>query len=353
VGSTGAAQTVTLSNSGNAPLTIDGVTLAGDNPGDFAIAANACGTTLAAGASCNIGVTFRPTALGARSAILRVTDDSNNVAGSTQEVTLSGVGNNNRPATGSVLVSDRAPQVGQTLTAITTSIADADGLGPFRFQWQRTPQDGSLTWSNVPGNGTSASFTIPGGIAGVLGNTGRRYRVIVSFTDGAGNAEELTSNATDRATAIPNNTNGPTAPVPPPAPAAPQALVAPAQADPAPVAASALRVTGLTVSAGASAPLTVQADVPTGPSTVSIRVFRTRGRQRDARTAARHVRKLVATVYRKVEGGRRYTFRLTEKPLRHLEAGRYVVEVRVGTSRTDLGPATTRTIRIKKGKGSA
>jgi Ca2+-binding RTX toxin-like protein len=348
VGSTSAAQAVTLSNTGNAPLTIDGVTLAGDNLGDFAVATNACGITLAAGASCNIGVTFKPTALGARSAILRVTDDSNNVAGSTQEVKLSGVGNNNRPATGSVLVSDRVPAVGQTLTAITTSIADADGLGTFRYQWQRTPQDGSLSWSNVPGNGTSASFTIPGGIVGVLTNTGRRYRVIVSFTDGAGNAEELTSNPTAQTTPVPNPTTGPTAPVPPPAPVVGQALVAPAPA-PAPVTANALRVTGLTVSTGAAAPLTVQADVPTGTSTVSIRVFRTRGKHRGARTAARHGRKLVATVYRKVEGGRRQTFRLTEKPLRRLKAGRYVVEVRAGTSRTDLGPATTRTIRIKRG----
>ena len=63
---------MTLSNTGNAPLTIDGVALAGDNPGDFAIATNACGVTLAAGGSCNIGITFKPTALGTRNAILRV-----------------------------------------------------------------------------------------------------------------------------------------------------------------------------------------------------------------------------------------------------------------------------------------
>jgi hypothetical protein len=39
-------------------------------------------------------------------------------------------------------------------------------------------------------------------------------------------------------------------------------------------------------------------------------------------------------------------FRLTEKPFRHLKPGRYVIQVRVGPSRTALGPATSRQIRI-------
>src|SRR5207302_182936 len=70
VGSTSAAQTVTLTNSGNAALTISSIGLSGTNSGDFA-QTNTCpssSSTLAAGASCTISVTFTPSATGSRSA---------------------------------------------------------------------------------------------------------------------------------------------------------------------------------------------------------------------------------------------------------------------------------------------
>jgi hypothetical protein len=92
VGTTSAAQTATITNSGNAALTLS-VALAGTNPGDYVITANGgCPASLAAGASCIVSVTFKPTATGARSAVLRFTDNSGNVAGSTQDVTLTGTG---------------------------------------------------------------------------------------------------------------------------------------------------------------------------------------------------------------------------------------------------------------------
>ena len=97
---TSPAQTVTLSNTGNAPLSIASVTLpnlAGTNPGDFAISNNACGATLAAGASCNIAVTFRPTAVGTRTATLRVDGQLGQSPGSTQDVTLTGIGSATPP----------------------------------------------------------------------------------------------------------------------------------------------------------------------------------------------------------------------------------------------------------------
>src|SRR3954447_8675467 len=75
VGQTTAAQEVTLTNSGNAPLEITSQDLGGTNPGDFDRVATTCGTTLAAGASCNTSITFTPTDAGARSATFRVTDN--------------------------------------------------------------------------------------------------------------------------------------------------------------------------------------------------------------------------------------------------------------------------------------
>jgi hypothetical protein len=58
----------------------------------------------------------------------------------------------------------------------------------------------------------------------------------------------------------------------------------------------------------------------------------------------------VATVYRKTTKAKRYVFRLTEKPFRHLKPGRYLVQVRVGASRTALGPAASRQITIRKAR---
>ena len=62
VGTTSAAQSVTLTNSGSAPLSITSIAASGD----FAVTNNTCPASLAAAASCTFGVTFTPTATGAR-----------------------------------------------------------------------------------------------------------------------------------------------------------------------------------------------------------------------------------------------------------------------------------------------
>jgi sugar lactone lactonase YvrE len=87
-GTTSTAQTFTLTNGGNAALTISGITLTGTNASDFA-ETTACGSTLAAGASCTIAVTFTPSATGSFSALLSVAD---NASGSPQTSSLTGTG---------------------------------------------------------------------------------------------------------------------------------------------------------------------------------------------------------------------------------------------------------------------
>ena len=88
VGVTSAAKPVTLTNVGTTTFTITGIAITGANAGDF-LQTNTCGSSLAGGASCTISVKFKPSATGARSAALAVSD---NVAGSPQKVTLSGTG---------------------------------------------------------------------------------------------------------------------------------------------------------------------------------------------------------------------------------------------------------------------
>ncbi|HET6216387.1 MAG TPA: FG-GAP-like repeat-containing protein, partial [Acidobacteriaceae bacterium] len=86
IGTTSAAQDVVFTNSGRATLNISGISISGANSGDYAESGN-CGATLAANASCQIAVTFTPTAPGTRNAALSVID---NAPGSPQTVSLTG-----------------------------------------------------------------------------------------------------------------------------------------------------------------------------------------------------------------------------------------------------------------------
>jgi hypothetical protein len=85
VGNTSSARSVTLTNQQSIALNFSGV--AATAP--FAIATNTCGASLAAGAHCAVGVTFSPTALGSATGTLTFTDDAGN---SPQTVSLSGNG---------------------------------------------------------------------------------------------------------------------------------------------------------------------------------------------------------------------------------------------------------------------
>jgi hypothetical protein len=94
VGTTIGPVYVTLTNSGTVPLTISSITIAGANTSNFA-QTNNCPGSLAAGANCQIGVTFTPTALSTFSASLIISDDTD---GSPQQsVSLSGQGINPAP----------------------------------------------------------------------------------------------------------------------------------------------------------------------------------------------------------------------------------------------------------------
>lgn len=88
---TSAAQPVTLTNTGTGALTINSIAASGDFA-ETSTGATACPiapATLAAGKNCVINVTFAPTAVGARTGNLTVTD---NAAGSPHVVPLTGTG---------------------------------------------------------------------------------------------------------------------------------------------------------------------------------------------------------------------------------------------------------------------
>ncbi len=79
---------VQLTNSGQTPLDISGISIGGADAGDFS-QTNDCPAIMAAGASCMISVTFDPTVKGARTGTLIVSD---NVASGESTVALAGTG---------------------------------------------------------------------------------------------------------------------------------------------------------------------------------------------------------------------------------------------------------------------
>ena len=87
-GTTSTSQDVTVTNTGQADLTVTGATLGGTDSGQFTITGNTCTTVVAAG-TCTISVAFAPTAAAPASATL---DVAHNAAASPSVVTLGGTG---------------------------------------------------------------------------------------------------------------------------------------------------------------------------------------------------------------------------------------------------------------------
>jgi hypothetical protein len=132
VNTTSAVQTVTLTNTSNANLTIHSIGLSGTNSGDFH-QSNTCpssSSTLAAGDSCTINVTFIPTAEGSRSASLTITD---NTSSGLQSAALSGTGVVGMPPTGSdpnaQPPADNTQQVPLGLLELFVAFVAAAGIG--------------------------------------------------------------------------------------------------------------------------------------------------------------------------------------------------------------------------------
>jgi len=84
VGTTSAAQTITLVNSGDAVMNLSSIVTSGDFSPN-----NQCGANVSPGANCTIDVTFIPTLSGARTGILSISSDA---FGSPHTVNLSGTG---------------------------------------------------------------------------------------------------------------------------------------------------------------------------------------------------------------------------------------------------------------------
>ena len=188
-GTASAAQTILLSNSGNTVMNIYGIALTGANPGNFT-QSNNCGSSVAAGASCSIRVTFSSTASGSRTASLAVTDDA---PASPQVVSLSG-------STTTATTGAAASLSPTSLTFANLGIAIPS---PAQVVTLTNSGTSTLTISSVTILGTNAGDFIENSTCGTSLAASAHCTIVVLFTPLALGARSATLSVSDNAKANP------------------------------------------------------------------------------------------------------------------------------------------------------
>jgi hypothetical protein len=193
-GSTSAALSTTLSNTGTATLNISGITLTGTNPSDFTIttSSTACGTTLAAGSTCTISVTFTPAAVASYTASISVAD---NASGSPQIATLSGAG-----------TAAPAPIASLSPTSLTFPSTTAGTTSAAMFTTLSNTGNAVLNISGITLTGTNtADFTITTSstACGTTLAAGSTCTVSATFTPAAAGSFTASISVADNATGSP------------------------------------------------------------------------------------------------------------------------------------------------------
>jgi hypothetical protein len=177
IGSASAAQAVTLRNTGNAALTVSGITISGTSVNDFA-QTNNCGSSVAAGASCTINVTFTPTASGSRSASISIADSV-----SPQSVSLTGTG-----AAAGISVSP------SSLTFGNQAIGNASASQPVTL---RNTGNAALTISGITISGVSGNDFAQTNNCGSSVAAGASCTINVAFTPTASGSRSASISIAD------------------------------------------------------------------------------------------------------------------------------------------------------------
>ena len=160
VGTTSNPATLTLSNTGNAALNFTGISITGADVSDFS-QINNCPSSLATEASCNVTVTFKPTAAGTQAANLAIHDSA---PGNPQAVALSGVATavpdfSLNPSSGSS--ASQSVSAGQTATFSLSLAGSGTFSGAVNLGCAVTPAVTSGPTCNL----SSSSEQISGGTA--------------------------------------------------------------------------------------------------------------------------------------------------------------------------------------------
>ncbi len=207
VGTSSAAQTVTVSNSGTTNLVISSMSISGANTADFSYSAPTLPITVAPGASVDIRVTFSPKATGSRAATLTIASND-----SLHALSVALSGNGLPPADNAISLSASpnpvrsGAQLTYTITVTNTGPGAASGVQvtdttPSGTTFAKvTSTAGSCTAPSVGGTG-AISCTV----SGLAVNSSFTVTLVVNVT--AANGTSVSDTASVSAASYDSNTS--------------------------------------------------------------------------------------------------------------------------------------------------
>lgn len=200
-GSTSASQIVTVTDAGSASLVLHSLSpsagFAVDSTGTTCVA----GASLAAGASCVVAVTFHPTATGAATGTLTITDSA---PGSPHVIALSGTGATPAPA---VTLLDSAGAVATSLTFPTESVSGhspaqavtVENTGSAALNITKIASTGDYTEVSDCGTSLSAGAKCTVGVTFAPTGSGARAGSLTVTDNATGSPQTVTLNGTANA----------------------------------------------------------------------------------------------------------------------------------------------------------
>ncbi|HTE90109.1 MAG TPA: choice-of-anchor D domain-containing protein, partial [Terriglobales bacterium] len=183
IGSVGIQQNVTLTNTGNATLTITSITASGDF-----VQTNTCGGSVASGASCTISVNFKPRGIGTRTGAVNITDDA---PGSPQSVSLTGTGTAVKLAPTSVSFGQQTvgiPSPPKTVTLTNTSGTLTVHISSMTFTGNNPPD---FTQTNTCGASVAPKTSCTISVVFTPGAIGARSATLNVNDDGGGSPQTV------------------------------------------------------------------------------------------------------------------------------------------------------------------
>jgi hypothetical protein len=173
-GTNSAPQTVVLTNSGTATLTLSSIGLSGANASAFT-QTNNCGSTLAAMASCHVEVASIPNAAGAQAASLNITD---NAPGSPQTVPLNGMGSDFSLAVTSQISITVAPGQAANYAVAVSPLSGFNQTVMLSCSGEPTGSTCTLTPSSVaPGSSANLAIVTTAASAGLTQPAGGPWTI--------------------------------------------------------------------------------------------------------------------------------------------------------------------------------
>jgi hypothetical protein len=198
-GTTTDALLLEIQNPGNATLHIQNQQLGGANPGAFSFSTSvACLTEVPAGSQCPVNVVFSPVAAGSFSAEIEFTDDSGNVSGSTQIVTLTGTGTTPAPIASiqPLALGFGSEAVGTTSGTQTVTLIN-NGSAPLNFTSVTIAGTNAADFGIAPGGSTPCQSGTPVALGksctiaiDFAPQSGGGKNAILAFTDNAGGSPQ-------------------------------------------------------------------------------------------------------------------------------------------------------------------